>query len=521
MNLSQTILKILKDEPLFMNEIVKKINNIDPKIESGTIRQSVNRKKKAKSIQYIQKPYSLKKDYIYFLSGDKKKAYNKLSNIPTNLLNKYENRIQKVLISDFYNRIIDISTLRKVAGLYMESPNKKKIPDFSSYIRSLSNKYIEYEFRNIKFLIHRDYIFERDDEIQLTREGYAKANLIVDLLNEEIPYKKSFFDYVKKINLVGWDLLTCPEEKNRIVKFNGIPFDTYGMSYLDPLKTNNNTPRPILFDINLYRQYEDYDAYGFINRVETIKHNKGTFFNALGVVFCRSYTKIAQKILKNKGYLIFTLGNILGNEFSQLLKYTTPSKLTIKDVKPSEILHNSIKLASFALDKDNKHFQGIFNNMKGKLFEFITAYALSTDSSLIVEFFKANKRKLDIYVEDRNHQRMWIECKAYSKNQSSELYEEALKFLEKISEIRNEDKDNLPSDNINVKAIFICLNKAEEIVDLLENGKTSNPSVDKIFRPKKTKFYVWDGNDLLNYVKIEREKKHIKDSINMLRYLDY
>ena len=85
---------------------------------------------------------------------------------------------------------------------------------------------IEYEFRNIKFLIHRDYIFEKDDEIQLTCEGYAKANLIVDLLNEEIPYKKSFFDYVKNINLVGWDLLTCPEKNNRIVKFNGIPFDT-------------------------------------------------------------------------------------------------------------------------------------------------------------------------------------------------------------------------------------------------------------------------------------------------------
>ena len=60
------------------------------------------------------------------------------------------------------------------------------------------------------------------------------------------------------------------------------------------------------------------------------------------------------------------------------------------------------------------------------------------------------------------------------------------------------------------------VSESNQSSDLKESSKNKQVNYENIERPNKTEFLVWDGNDLLNYIKGHQEFNSVKTTLELI-----
>ncbi|MBR1442965.1 MAG: hypothetical protein IJ583_05460, partial [Firmicutes bacterium] len=173
----------------------------------------------------------------------------------------------------------------------------------------------------------------------------------------------------------------------------------------------------------------------FVSKVSSVaaKRNIRPF---LPIFIALSYTQDAFNKLKENNILATTIANLLGKENEKLLYNIID---TLKDMNKKILKDDSIESINKIL-KEVVKFDGKFNNLKGSLFELLTANAMFKIHGGYVEinkkFYEKNLTlaEVDVMCVVGNSEILIIECKAYKNLIDEKFIEE---WNNKISKTYN------------------------------------------------------------------------------------
>lgn len=277
-----------------------------------------------------------------------------------------------------------------------------------------------------------DIIQKLDDGTILLSSQLSKQNELSESVIETL-------DEILFANLQEW------LRKNSFVSYNTIRhygefsdyyWDITAPSYLKPFVTRgSDTIKPGFVVIDYFPQKNvDVEAVEyFINKITSIESKKN-IRPFLPMFIALSYQHEALEKLRANNVLATTVSNLFGKENEKLL-YSIID--TINDINKRVLKDDSIKSINTIL-KSVANLEGKFNNLKGTLFEMLTANAMFTISRGYVEIGKKLYEdklvlaEIDVMCVLGNSEVHVIECKAYKSSINEKQIDE---WKQKISKI--------------------------------------------------------------------------------------
>lgn len=286
-----------------------------------------------------------------------------------------------------------------------------------------------------------DLISNKDKEIlllpQLSKQNELSEE-IVDVIDEVI--FANLYEWLKKNSLVSYNKIKHYGE------FSDYYWDITAPTYLRPFITKTSDslkPGFLVVDYfpqtNVTAEAVEY----FVSKVSSVaaKRNIRPF---LPIFIALSYTQDAFNKLKENNILTTTIANLLGNENEKLL-YSIID--TLKDMNKKILKDDSIESINKIL-KEVVKLNGKFNNLKGSLFELLTANVMFKIHGGYVEtnkkFYENNLTlaEVDVMCVVGNSEIVIIECKAYNSLIDEKLIDEWLPKIAKAFSWLQKQREN-------------------------------------------------------------------------------
>ena len=434
--------------PMLASEIKEILMNV-LHITDSAARQQISRAKG--NVERLKSFSFPKNEYFLFLKNQYK----------TELF--YSN-LTKALIKSKSATGNTISAFKCLSGKICEE-KFKVIAGAKSGTKRKTYDAISKELKSIEMIRE---ISGNDKKIILSSKNYEQNELsdeVVEVIDEI--FFANLQEWLKKNSLVSY------KKVEHFGEFSDYYWDITAPTYLRPFITKTSeSVKPGFIIIDYFPQTNvkaDAVEY-FISKVSSAaaKRNIRPF---LPVFIALSYTQNAFNRLKENNILATTIANLLGKENEKLL-YSIID--TLKDMNKKILKDDSIDSVNKIL-KEVVKLDGKFNNLKGSLFELLTANAMFKIYGGYVEtnkkFYENNLTlaEVDVMCVVGNSKILIIECKAYGALIDEKLIDE---WKDKIS--KTYDWLRKQRENCNKEIIFeywTTSNFTEEALSLLRERK--------------------------------------------------
>lgn len=297
-------------------------------------------------------------------------------------------------------------------GIICGSPVRQKnhIP-YESIISSLMKAEIILETSNEngdKYL----YLKECEGHEYMLLENQYKNELIKGIMIEQVR------TWLKQLGLVSYGKTKAMGDETKNPMVGTFEWHITGPSYTHPLATNNiNEKKPgfIACDVNTTQSATLDDVETFIRKMEMTVSLKN-ISNCIFVYISNAFTENALYQAKAKGVLAITFSNVFGKR-NTIAAERLGEILNNKDI--NQIQTSEIKKLTKELNERN----GITQNLKGKLFEFVCAEMkkkIDTSSRILIgrEYLtsQGDKAEADITSIRDDISISFIECKAIKRD---------------------------------------------------------------------------------------------------------
>ena len=380
MNNNQIVDVLKESGPLLSNELIKKLVTIHG-INEATARTRIKRAAASRVISVSPAKFK-NNSRLYFLKDQPLK--NKVIEIMTPI-DSPESHIFNALSVEHGFLFWDEFCKLTACSLH-EIPRKKTVEQVVENLSELNvitvvnaddvnNRYVKFssDFLNSHFSAN---------DLELRRRSlHINRSLLEELIN-----------WLERISIVGWNTGKISNHGDLVV-FNGYPFDARGFSYIlglyrtDKKDTLYNPSMemagsPVLVDCIVHRATKIFDIVAFIKRIENVNGPinllKNPNFKTIPIFFVTYIDSDAHELAKRKGIIIIPIKEVFDNNFIKVLEkiMKLPTEnitlgsleeiLEIMQISPQEEKEPTVEKMGVS--------EGIFNNLKGIVFNFVIAY---------------------------------------------------------------------------------------------------------------------------------------------------
>lgn len=349
--------------------------------------------------------------------------------------------------------------------------------------------------RILRDLSNNDLILYDEDmvEIQYVQNTTKDTKYYRSLkLSREI-ILKDFYEWARKSNLIGFNSGQMLSSKANFCK---LQWCFTAPSYVLGIKPQDDNLGFIILDVFLDKKVEIETIENFMRKIAIVKSLK-EHKNFIPIIIGYGYSQEAFFKLKNNGVLIYTIDNLFGKNYSKTLK-----ELVNLVRHASAIISTNPDTYFDYLEKISK-IEGKFNNIKGELFEFLTAYYYRKIgyyieiNKIIKNRVNGKRYEIDV-IAKRNDQHLIIECKGYKRKLDTEYVKKWL--TERIPNIRKALLDISDANNLTFE-LWCTGGFKEESIELLENY---------IANQKKYTIKYYDREDIIKKAKEKNLPKVIQ-----------
>jgi Holliday junction resolvase-like predicted endonuclease len=224
----------------------------------------------------------------------------------------------------------------------------------------------------------------------------------------------NFHSYVKNIGLISYNT------GNKFSEFGKFKWCFSGVCPINGLKTNNKFGfliADILFGHSIYEK----DVTFFIEKIKTIQ----SFQNAskiLPFLIVDDIDPKALELLKKNGIVIGFIKELFGEKYAETLK----NLVNVLNNAGASLKNDPNKYLDLIAEL-KKYNEGLANNIKGTLFEFVIGHIHSVDSNNSIDlgreiFENKGRHEIDVLAV-YNDKIVFAECKATNSSTSSEKIE--------------------------------------------------------------------------------------------------
>jgi hypothetical protein len=222
----------------------------------------------------------------------------------------------------------------------------------------------------------------------------------IELIKEDII--SNFSSLTKNIGLVSYNT------GERFAEYGKFKWAFKGVCPVSGLKENNSFGY-LLADILFGHPIYEKDVQFFLEKLKTIQSFKKSS-RLLPFLIVDDIDTEALKLLKKNGIIVGFISELFGNKYAETLKeLVTVLKNAGASLKkdPNKYLDLIIEL--------KKYNQGLANNIKGALFEFVVGHIHSLENNCSIEIgreiFENGKHEIDVFATN-NQKIIFAECKA-------------------------------------------------------------------------------------------------------------
>jgi len=219
-------------------------------------------------------------------------------------------------------------------------------------------------------------------------------------------------EWFKNIGMASYNAISKRSEKNH-KKFGAYVWDITSPSYALPLRSfNTEAIQPGFIVADVFNGELDVNGIRyFINKCQSMSALKNTK-PFLPFLMANHFSKEAYNLGRSEGFILTTPSILFGEEVSKAfldLTNTLANTASIAVENPSKMIE---------VFKVLKRIEGVENNLKGPLFEMISAHIINksegsyVDIGRIVKEPNGNKAEIDIFAVNGSHSIKIIECKA-------------------------------------------------------------------------------------------------------------
>lgn len=317
-----------------------------------------------------------------------------------------------------------------------------------------------------------------------------------ELITENIMIKATV-DWMKKTGFVSYNAIKARNDRESTY-FGPYAWDITAPSYLLPLKTFNLgkvSSGFVLADV-INSHIDSNGVQYFIRKCKSMSamHSTKPF---LPILIGTSFSEEAFKMAKSEGYLATTPRILFGDEIADAFLELT------------EMLTNAAAAAVSQPESISKVFnslgkiEGAAINLKGPLFEMITAYLINKSEGYSVDIGKeihdmgGNKAEIDVLAVLGKHSIKVMECKA--KNVKNLVtHQEIYKWIKvRIPQIKQwiESQERFHSTTNVSFEYWTTSGYTEEAIKLIND-----------YKPKKFNVEFKNGKDVLKYATETKEQ---------------
>lgn len=445
-------------------------------------RQKISRAFKS-SNSLIQKLFGInfphKANYIYLKDEGRSERF--YENLWQNLNETNSAYCHIINLLKSHNGIINYDRI----NVYSSAPDilKKRLSNATIIDTLIKLKLCEY--RNINQKRYFYLVNEYNEKRAIAQEKVEL--LLIDLLKE----------WLKRINIGSYDTIN---KKAWVAHF---AWDITSPCYISPFVKNDKQKHGFVVADVVYEIVDENIIKYFINKIDTIKSQRG-ILPVLPILLAKGYNNKAFKIGREKGIIIVTPESLFGEDLAKmfedlLVKLSNIAACAVKDFEEFLALFNKLE-----------KIQSSAAHLYGDLFEFLVGSVYqelfscnSFDIGKLIYIDTGLKKEIDVYIQTRNNQVYFIECKGYSpKTLVSE--KDAKYWVEKVPLIRKWGIENIENfDKRDVHYKFITSSDFDiNAINIFEEFN---------LKTKKYKIEYENGKQLLQFIK--NSNIHSKDKI--------
>jgi hypothetical protein len=304
----------------------------------------------------------------------------------------------------------------------------------------------------------------------------------------------NFKSYSKNIGLISY------KSGEFFAEHGKFRFAFKGVSYVSGLMQGNKNGF-VVADILIGHPIYENDVKFFINKLETIgKFEKSS--KLMPFLIVDSLDKNALKLLKSKGVVIGFIDELFGEKYAK----TLIELVSILNNAGASLKNNPEKYLDL-INQLKKYNEGLANNIKGTLFEFVVGHIHSTKCQSLDlgrEIIDKNGKKHDMDVVALYSDKIVIsECKAY-------------KSMMNIDEIEKWAGEKIPAFYEWIKRIEVYKEK-DIFFEYWSTGGFTDDALERLNYLKNTskryKVEYFVGNDVKEKA-IEMKNKKLKEVVN-------
>lgn len=385
-------------------------------------RQKISRAFKS-SNSLIQKLFGInfphKANYVYL--KDEGRSDRFYENLWQNLNKTNSAYCHIINLLKAHNGIINYDRV----NVYSSAPDilKKRLSNATIIDTLIKLKLCEYKEINQK---HYFYLVNEYNEKRAIAQEKVEL-LLIDLVKE----------WLKRINIGSYEAID--KRKEWVGHF---AWDITSPCYISPFVINDKQKHGFVVADIVYEIIDENIIKYFINKIDTIKSQRG-ILPVLPILLAKGYNKKAFKIGRENGIIIVTPESLFGEDLAKmfedlLIKLSNIAACAVKDFE--EFLKLFDKLA--AIQSSAAHLYGdLFEFLIGSVYQESFA-CNSFDVGKLIHIENGIKKEIDVYIQTKNNQVYFIECKGYS-NKTLVSEKEAQYWVEKVPLIRKWGLENI------------------------------------------------------------------------------
>lgn len=198
-------------------------------------------------------------------------------------------------------------------------------------------------------------------------------------------------------------------------EFGGFEWDISSPSFINAFRKIK--PHGFVVADVIYHNLNDKSLNYFIHKIDILNNKKG-YWPFLPILIAKSFTKDAYNLGKRKGIIVTTPKILFGEEVELMLS-------TLFDSLLKNSLSNEEFNAFVETLKDLQKINGSSLNLKGSLFEFITAQIVqglygepATIGKIISKPYDSKSKEIDVFAKVDDLKLAFYECKGINKTKN-------------------------------------------------------------------------------------------------------
>jgi len=282
--------------------------------------------------------------------------------------------------------------------------NQKYLECYTNYPILPLKSHLPFKKVMQKFIENEILIFNDDYYLIAPRLNQSSANFsqyqTIELIKEDI--LNNFKSLTKNIGLISYNT------GENFAEFGKFKWAFKGVCPIQALKENNKFGY-LLADILFGHPIYEDDVTFFIEKIKTIQSFKKSS-RVLPFLIVDDIDTNALKLLKKNGIVIGFIKELFGNKYAETLK----ELVTVLNNAGASLKKDPNKYLDL-ISELKKYNQGLANNIKGTLFEFVVGHihSLDTNSSIEIgrEIIEDGRHEIDVLATN-NQKIVFAECKA-------------------------------------------------------------------------------------------------------------